>query len=45
MLRDAIAEGEAQRAGSLMVEHIMQGRDALLALQHNQSHDTQTHAS
>jgi DNA-binding GntR family transcriptional regulator len=31
MLRDAIAAREAERAGALMVEHIMQGRDALLA--------------
>jgi DNA-binding GntR family transcriptional regulator len=45
MLRDAIAAREAERAGSLMVEHIMQGRDALLALRHNQSQDSETHAS
>jgi DNA-binding GntR family transcriptional regulator len=32
MIRDAIAAKEPQRAGALMVEHIMQGRDTLLAL-------------
>lgn len=31
MLRDAIVAGEAQRAGALMYEHIMQGRDVLVA--------------
>jgi DNA-binding GntR family transcriptional regulator len=32
MIRDAIAAGESQRAGALMVEHILQGRDTLLAV-------------
>jgi DNA-binding GntR family transcriptional regulator len=45
MLRDAIAAREPQRAGSLMVEHIMQGRDTLLALRQHQPHDHQIHAS
>jgi len=31
MIRSAIAAGEATRAGALMVEHILQGRDVLLA--------------
>ena len=30
LVRDAIDAGEAERAGALMVEHIMQGRDTLL---------------
>ena len=37
--------GEAQRAGALMAEHIMQGRDALLALRSIPPHETETHAS
>jgi DNA-binding GntR family transcriptional regulator len=45
MLRDAIAAREAQRAGALMVEHIMQGRDALLALRANRFPDAGSHAS
>ncbi|WP_167759432.1 GntR family transcriptional regulator [Mycobacterium sp. PS03-16] len=43
MVRDAIAAGEAQRAGALMAEHIMQGRDSLLALQDQPARTT--HAS
>lgn len=31
MIRDAIAAGEPARAGALMSEHILQGRDVLLA--------------
>ncbi|MBX3313255.1 MAG: GntR family transcriptional regulator [Actinobacteria bacterium] len=31
LITDAIAEGEAGRAGRLMTEHVLQGRDALLA--------------
>ncbi|WP_445169765.1 GntR family transcriptional regulator [Mycolicibacterium sp. Dal123E01] len=42
MIRDAIAAHEPQRAGALMVEHIMQGRDALLALQ---AEPSESHAS
>ena len=45
MVRDAIAAGEAERAGALMAEHIMQGRDALLALRSIPSRETETHAS
>jgi DNA-binding FadR family transcriptional regulator len=41
MLRDTIAAREPERAGALMAEHIMQGRDALLALRA----DAKTHAS
>jgi DNA-binding GntR family transcriptional regulator len=43
MVRDAIAAREPERAGSLMAEHIMQGRDALLALRSGR--ETETHAS
>jgi DNA-binding GntR family transcriptional regulator len=43
LVRDAIANGEPQRAGALMVEHIMQGRDSLLALQSARLRDS--HAS
>ena len=32
MVRDAIAVGEPQRAGALMAEHKLQGRDSLLEL-------------
>jgi DNA-binding GntR family transcriptional regulator len=46
MIRDAIAAKEPQRAGALMVEHIMQGRDTLLALRAEQSaHAAESHAS
>ncbi|WP_108923789.1 hypothetical protein [Mycobacterium montefiorense] len=45
MLRDAIADGEAQRAGSLMAEHIMQGRDGVLALGSHTRAESETHAS
>jgi len=31
LLRDAILAGEAQRASALMLEHVLQGRDVLLA--------------
>ena len=31
LIRSAIAAGEPTRAGALMVEHILQGRDVLLA--------------
>jgi DNA-binding GntR family transcriptional regulator len=43
MVRDAIAAGEPQRAGALMVEHILQGRDSLLAARSRTQRDT--HAS
>jgi DNA-binding GntR family transcriptional regulator len=45
MIRDAIAAREPQRAGALMVEHIMQGRDALLALQADHGRPSESHAS
>jgi DNA-binding GntR family transcriptional regulator len=45
MVRDAIGAGEARRAGALMAEHILQGRDALLALMSAQARETETHAS
>lgn len=45
MLRDAIAAREPERAGALMVEHIMQGRDALLALREKRTHDAASEAS
>lgn len=45
MVRDAIAAGEAQRAGALMAEHIMQGRDCVLALRSHTGLETETHAS
>ncbi len=31
LIADAVAAGEAARAGRLMTEHVLQGRDALLA--------------
>lgn len=31
LVRDAVAAGEPERAGRLMTEHVLQGRDALLA--------------
>jgi DNA-binding GntR family transcriptional regulator len=37
MIRDAVATKEPQRAGALMVEHIMQGRDTLLSLRAEQA--------
>jgi DNA-binding GntR family transcriptional regulator len=43
MVRDAIAGGEPSRAGALMVEHILQGRDALLDLRVSPA--ARTHAS
>ncbi len=45
MVRDAIAAGEPQRAGALMAEHILQGRDSLLALSARPGRETETHAS
>lgn len=45
MVRDAIVARDPQRAASLMAEHIMQGRDALLALRSRQGRETETHAS
>jgi len=45
MVRDAIAVGEPQRAGALMAEHILQGRDSLLMLRSQQGRETETHAS
>jgi DNA-binding GntR family transcriptional regulator len=45
MLRDAIAAREPERAGALMVEHIMQGRDALLAQRVVRARDTESAAS
>ncbi|WP_163708129.1 GntR family transcriptional regulator [Mycobacterium timonense] len=45
MVRDAIADGEAQRAGALMAEHILQGRDSLLTLRSQHGPETETHAS
>jgi DNA-binding GntR family transcriptional regulator len=45
MVRDAIAAGEPQRAGALMAEHIMQGRDSVLALRSQARPETETHAS
>jgi DNA-binding GntR family transcriptional regulator len=43
LVRDAIDAGEATRAGALMVEHIMQGRDTLLAVRSKRERGT--HAS
>jgi DNA-binding GntR family transcriptional regulator len=43
LVRDAIAAREPDRAASLMAEHIMQGRDALLALRSGRA--AETHAS
>jgi DNA-binding GntR family transcriptional regulator len=43
LVRDAIDAGEAARAGALMVEHIMQGRDTLLAVRNERERGT--HAS
>jgi DNA-binding GntR family transcriptional regulator len=43
LVRDAIDAGEAARAGALMVEHIMQGRDMLLAVRSERERGT--HAS
>lgn len=45
MVRDAIAAGEPQRAGALMAEHIMQGRDCVLALRSHSHPETEIHAS
>lgn len=45
MVRDAIAGGESQRAGALMAEHILQGRDSLLTVRSQQGRETETHAS
>ncbi|ORW24804.1 hypothetical protein AWC19_08410 [Mycobacterium palustre] len=45
MVRDAIAAGEPDRAGALMAEHILQGRDSLLALRSRPVRETETHAS
>lgn len=45
MVRDAIAAGEAPRAGALMAEHILQGRDSLLMLRSQHGRQTETHAS
>jgi DNA-binding GntR family transcriptional regulator len=45
MLRDAIAARESERAGALMVEHIMQGRDALLAQRAIHNGDAESNAS
>jgi DNA-binding GntR family transcriptional regulator len=45
MVRDAIVAGEPQRAGALMAEHILQGRDCVLALRSNTRPETETHAS
>ena len=44
MVRDAIAAGEPQRAGALMAEHIVQGRDSLLELRSQPRRETETHA-
>ncbi|CDO88961.1 hypothetical protein AWC29_21915 [Mycobacterium triplex] len=45
MVRDAIAAGEPERAGALMAEHILQGRDCVLASRAHPRPETQTHAS
>lgn len=45
MVRDAIAAGEPERAGALMAEHILQGRDSLLMSRSRQGVETETHAS
>lgn len=45
MVREAIADGESQRAGALMAEHILQGRDSLLMLRSQPGRETETHAS
>jgi hypothetical protein len=45
MVRDAIAVGEPLRAGALMAEHILQGRDSLLMWRSQQDRETETHAS
>jgi DNA-binding GntR family transcriptional regulator len=45
MVRNAIAAGEPQRAGALMAEHILQGRDSLLELRSQPGCETETHAS
>ncbi|ORA15814.1 hypothetical protein BST14_11190 [Mycobacterium arosiense ATCC BAA-1401 = DSM 45069] len=45
MVRDAIAAGEPLRAGALMAEHILQGRDSLLSLSSQRDRETETHAS
>jgi DNA-binding GntR family transcriptional regulator len=45
MVRDAIVAGEPQRAGALMAEHIMQGRDGVLALRSQARPEAETHAS
>ncbi|OBG78379.1 hypothetical protein A5700_16885 [Mycobacterium sp. E1214] len=45
MVRDAIAANDPQRAAALMAEHILQGRDSLLALHARRNRDTETHAS
>jgi DNA-binding GntR family transcriptional regulator len=43
LVRDAIDAREAPRAGALMAEHIMQGRDTLLAARSERERGT--HAS
>ncbi|WP_415822888.1 FCD domain-containing protein, partial [Mycobacterium senriense] len=45
MVRDAIAVGEPVRAGALMAEHILQGRDSLLSLRSQHDRESETHAS
>jgi DNA-binding GntR family transcriptional regulator len=45
MVRDAIAAGEPLRAGALMAEHILQGRESLLSLRAQRGRETETHAS
>jgi DNA-binding GntR family transcriptional regulator len=45
MVREAIAVGEPLRAGALMAEHILQGRDSLLSLRSQRGRETETHAS
>lgn len=45
MVRDAIAAGESERAGALMAEHILQGRDCVLALTSHVRPEAESHAS
>ncbi|WAC93890.1 GntR family transcriptional regulator [Mycobacterium sp. Aquia_213] len=45
MVRDAIAASEPERAGALMAEHIMQGRDCVLAVRSQTRPEPQIHAS
>ncbi|WP_090602691.1 GntR family transcriptional regulator [Mycobacterium lentiflavum] len=45
MVRDAIAAGEPGRAGALMAEHIMQGRDGVLAVRSHSGSEAESHAS